>query len=136
MKLSLVAGITSAMACRQLRLLDGEGSGDGDGSFPSEAVRGSAAAARGTGLVLPSNWLESNDRPSSLDSGDRASTGPSKRGSLPIATAGELLSGASAGASLCFLASLLLRSSHEHTLKKFIGSQVRLNFDDDVTGMS
>ena len=41
---------TSAMEWRQLRLLEGEGSGDSDNG--SAAARDSVATARGTGLLL------------------------------------------------------------------------------------
>ena len=55
---ALEAAVTSAIACRQLRLLDGDGSGEYDGlSFPSEAARDSVAAARGTGLISPAGGL-------------------------------------------------------------------------------
>ncbi len=73
--------ITSAMEWRQLRLLEGEGSGDSDNG--SAAARDSVATARGTGLLLlPSGGAVSNDRSISTRRGARASTRPSKSGSL------------------------------------------------------
>lgn len=112
--------ITSAIAWRQLRLLEGDGRGEGyENSFPSEPVREGAATARGTGLISPAGGLLSNVRKSA--GRGRASTSPSNTGSsICSVAAGEPLPVASIRDSFDCLASLLLRSSQEQTLKKSI----------------
>ena len=113
--------ITSAIACRQLRLLDGDGSGEG--CLVSAAARDSVASARGTGLLLSSGWLCSKDLSSSAGRGVRDSTRPSKSGSeAGSAAAGGLSTGTSTCSAFDCLASLFLRSSHEHTLKNSINA--------------
>jgi hypothetical protein len=110
---ALETALTSAIAWRQLRRLDGDGSGE-DGKI--------------TGMLSPPAARAGEERCASsgcAKGGVRTTTSPSKRGSLlgVAASSGLLQTAPAAGDSLGCLISLFLRSSHEQTLKKSIGSE-------------